>query len=473
MNVLFFLRQPGYARNFESTLRLFAERGHAVHVVFDREKAGVPGESSLIERLEAESGGRVTHEFWIRRPSGPLGRFNEAARSIADYLRYLEPAYAGAPKLRARAESRVPGFLRGPIEWVARFAPALRILRASVRALVERLPVSGEVVEFIARRSPDLLLVSPLVDFGSWQSECLAAGRRLGTPTCLCVASWDNLTNKGLIKGDPGAVAVWNQAQADEAIELHGVPRERVFVAGAWAYDHWFAWSPAASRTEFCERVGLRADQPFVLYLCSSTFIARHEAPFVADLIAEMRADSRLDQIGVLVRPHPYNPPTHADGSALDLSGDDNAVVWPGAGVNPIGPDSKQDYFDSMHHCVAVVGVNTSALIESAILGRRVFTVLDPRFRDTQGGTLHFEYLLSAGGGILHVAQDGAELADALAAAIADQDAIQNPEGFLRTFIRPYGLKVAATPRLVEFLEDHAGQSPSDRGRDRLAVEAG
>ena len=38
------------------------------------------------------------------------------------------------------------------------------------------------------------------------------------------------------------------------------------------------------------------------------------------------------------------------------------------------------DYYDSMFHSVAVVGVNTSALIESGIVGRPVFTVLAAEF---------------------------------------------------------------------------------------------
>src|SRR5215207_104134 len=34
MKVLFVMRHSGYVRNFESTLRMLCERGHAVHVAF-------------------------------------------------------------------------------------------------------------------------------------------------------------------------------------------------------------------------------------------------------------------------------------------------------------------------------------------------------------------------------------------------------------------------------------------------------
>jgi hypothetical protein len=53
----------------------------------------------------------------------------------------------------------------------------------------------------------------------------------------------------------------------------------------------------------------------------------------------------------------------------------DAVGIWPRAGANPVDSEARADYYDSMFHSVAVVGVNTSALIESGIVGRPVFTV--------------------------------------------------------------------------------------------------
>ena len=57
--------------------------------------------------------------------------------------------------------------------------------------------------------------------------------------------------------------------------------------------------------------------------------------------------------------------------------------VW---GSNPIDAESRADYFDSMYHAAAVVGLNTSALVEAAIVDRPVFTMLLPEFRETRKG---------------------------------------------------------------------------------------
>ena len=46
-----------------------------------------------------------------------------------------------------------------------------------------------------------------------------------------------------------------------------------------------------------------------------------------------------------------------------------------------------------MYHASATVGLNTSAMIEAAIVGRPVHTILVPEFQHSQEGTLHFRYL--------------------------------------------------------------------------------
>src|SRR4029453_15412487 len=109
-------------------------------------------------------------------------------------------------------------------------------------------PRATGVVGFVGRHNPDLVLVTPLVEPGCPQAEYLRSARALGIRTGLCVYSWDNLTNKGLIQDPPEGVPFWNPPMKEEAVRLHGVPAERVVVTGAAAYDHWFIWRPRATR---------------------------------------------------------------------------------------------------------------------------------------------------------------------------------------------------------------------------------
>jgi len=138
-------------------------------------------------------------------------------------------------------------------------------------------------------------------------------------------------------------------------------------------------------------------------------------------------------------------------------------VFW---GSNPVDAESRADYFDSMYHAAAIVGLNTSALVEGAIVDRPVFTILAPEFRDSQEGTFHFHYLLEAGDGFLNVSRSLDEHAGQLASLLAGGPVRVNRR-FVEHFIRPRGAAVAATTVFAGAVEDIARDtSPQPRRAD-------
>jgi hypothetical protein len=332
----------------------------------------------------------------------------------------------------------------------------LGVLRGVVRRLERAVPPGDRVEAFLKAESPDVLLLTPLLYFGSPQVEYVRAARRLGIRTVLGVGSWDHLTTKGLIHEIPDRLFVWNEAQRVEATELHGVPAERITVTGAQAYDRWFVQQPSTSREEFCARAGLPADRPMLLYVCSSPFITPHEVPFVRRWIEAIRsaADPEVRRAAILIRPHPQNA---LQWRGFDADGYDAVAVWPREGANPVDSEARAGYFDSMVHSVAVVGVNTSALIESGIVGRPVHTVLTEDFAGQQEGTLHFRHLETVNGGLLHVARTLDEHVSHLGASVRrPPTADDRSRAFVQAFVRPFGLDVSAAPRFVEALERQA-----------------
>ena len=66
-------------------------------------------------------------------------------------------------------------------------------------------------------------------------------------------------------------------------------------------------------------------------------------------------------------------------------------------GQNPVDPEAKTGYYNSLYHSAAIVGLNTSAFLEGAIVGRPVFATLLPEHHENQEGTIHFHYLLTVG----------------------------------------------------------------------------
>ena len=122
-------------------------------------------------------------------------------------------------------------------------------------------------------------------------------------------------------------------------------------------------------------------------------------------------------------------------------------------GSNPVDDASKDDYFESLFYSSAVVGLNTSAFLEGAVVGRPVHTVLLPEFHENQEGVLHFHYLLTVGGGVLQAGRTFAEHHAQLAASLAPS-ARRPGAGFVREFVRPHGSTSPATPVFCDAVEE-------------------
>jgi hypothetical protein len=460
MRILLVLEHSGVGP-LVPALRLLHERGHTIHVASRRVKTG---QSHQELQALADESPRITYGQLPSRGGTRWTTLTRQLRLGVDYLRYLEPRYRNANKLRARAEQQAPPSIRRLGRIAALAGPAgTSALRRSLQ-LVERSLVPPRRFErFLEEQRPDLVLVTPLVDLGSRQADWLRAAKRLGIRTGYPVFSWDNLTNKGLVRDVPDRVLVWNDLQAREAEELHRIPADRIRVTGAPVCDPWFAWSASRTRDEFCREVGLRADRPIVLYLCSSQFVAPNEVGFVPGWIDRLRAwGEPFSEAGFLVRPYPDTAGRWLD---ADVEGP-QVRVWPRFGESPHDEATRRNFYDSIFHSAAVVGINTTAQIESAIVGRPVHTLLAEEFRDTQEGTLHFHYLQADEFGLLFVGRDFDEHAEQLAESLRGRVDDDRNERFLRRFVRPLGLDRSATQLMVEAIEElGARPAPSpDRG---------
>jgi hypothetical protein len=453
LRVLFFLRAANFDRIFERLFEELLSRGHVLHVTFDKEKLAEA--TGLYEDLRRRYPAQFTFEQ-LKRRRDRYGVLAARLRRGIDYLRYLEPEYEGAHALRERVRGRTPRVVRLLAGSPTFRGPRGRArLDAALRRVEAHVPIPDRVFRSITRNGPDVILVSPLVEVGSLQGDYLRAARVLGIPTLVPVASWDNLTNKGLIRDYPDRLVVWNDAQVDEAVRLHGVPRERIVAVGAHTYDHWFEWRVATTREEFAAMVGLDPARPFVLYVCSSSFIAPREVEFVEEWIRRLREsrDADLAEVGVLIRPHPQNFSQWDDFESPQPGG---VALYPRSGAAPTDGKKKQEYYDSLFHCTAVVGINTSALIEAAIVRKPVFTITTPEFQRTQEETLHFAHLTGENG-VLSVARSWDEHLQQLAAAARDPDReAERVERFLGYFVRPLGLERPAASAAVDVVEETA-----------------
>jgi hypothetical protein len=300
---------------------------------------------------------------------------------------------------------------------------------------------------FIRSHAPDVMLITPLIDFGSYQTDYVKSAHRLGIPIAFLPFSWDNLTNRGLVRIAPDRVLVWNEHQKQEAVTYHDVAPDDVIVTGAPRFDDFFAMCPSTTREEFCARAGLDASRPFLLYLCSSHFVAPDEVAFVRQWARAVREDASTGGCGILVRPHPANAEPW---EGVDLTDIQHAAVWkerPKVQADPA-------LYDSLHHCAAVAGLNTSALIEAGILGKSVYTIETKEFAGGQEQTLHFHYLLAHNGGLVEVAKDLGQHCRQLADALANPEAgASRSRRFVESFVRPRGIDRPVAPIMAEEIE--------------------
>ena len=453
-------------RHFEQVLLSLADRGHTVRIASTARSAKAPRPAAL------ESHRNIS---FLTGPEGRSDHWKERItelRALRDYLRYLDPRFNDAPKLRTRAARKLANLIthgeRGHLiarcprcherladDEVGRMFHAFRQtglnhLTSLFANMEEAVPSDQGLEAFLREERPDVLLLTPLIKIGSRQPDYVKSARALGVPVVFPVFSWDNLSTKGLVHVLPDRVLVWNEHQRREAIEMHGVPDERIVVTGAPRFDDFFAMQPQMSRGEFCDAHGFDADRPIVMYLCSSEFVARNkwvkggrEVDFVRRWIGELRQDPALRSCNILIRPHPrergqwmgFEPPPRV---AVSL---------------PQGMNADPSFFEGLHHSAVAVGLNTSAQLEAGIAGRPVLTVLVPEFAGGQQGTLHFAYLLKEHGGFVELAPDMESHRRQLAAAVAGEYDAGTIRAFIEQFLRPHGLDRPATPIMVEAIE--------------------
>jgi hypothetical protein len=452
-----------HVRHFDRAIRILADRGHQLVV------ASQENDTQLRDVLADHPS--ITATLAPQRRADDWSRAASALRRTRDYIRYLHPRYADARLLRRRAFERMVGSVSGreeqiPAEWaelmLAMNKAEQRKLDAILTKLETVIPPDPDVHAFVAAQQPDLLVLSPMVGVGFSQADFVKSARQLGIPSGLLVFSWDNLSNKGLIHEMPDRMWVWNQTQRQEAVKLHGFPAEQVVICGAPRFDAFFEMRPAITREALCQAIGLDPAKPILTYLCSSKFVAAQEQEFVQRWLTELRQsdDPALAGCNVIVRPHPagvkdwhQDPrtvvrwPTREKASASKPFADQQVVV-----MNSPLQNADQVLYDTVHHSAAVVGLNTSAEIEAAIVGRPVYTILDPK-AEGQKGTLHFHYLLREHGGHVYLAdsfeQHRRQLSDALAGRY-DAGQLHN---FLINFVRPNGLHTPVAPLVADAIE--------------------
>ncbi len=472
--ILFGMSHAGFFRNFEGVISQLLISGVDIHVHFSKKHDSIGMSDYCLTAVEAN--GRLTFST-AKYSSKTALSAAERVRIIRDILQYSRYAYNHATSLHSRFQKlQKPNVLsdeeyvrlRKIFSWIPNFFKDR--FDSFLEKKDKKIPVDLKVVDLIEQISPDYVIVTPVVNFASRELDFVKAAQVRRIPTLLATASWDNLTNKGRIKIRPDHVAVWNWQMAKEASELHGVPESHIWVTGAPPFDRWFEQKPSRGRKKFWRSLGFNPALPVIVYFCSSESIAgKREYRIIKRWKKALNQSGfkKLRKANVLVHPHPMTlggwhkliPNVSSD--VAEIWG---LKIWPFQAKHPVKDEKRADFFDTLYHADAVVGLNTSAMIEAAILGKPVLTFLEHEATESQTGNLHFQYL--AKGGFMFQAKDMDEHVRQLSTAIESPETVtEASKRFVADFIRPLGMEVKASEQLANLIIiDMVQQSKSSNG---------
>ena len=463
MNILFVMRTAGYFPYHQTTIEHLLQRGHQVTLLFDHD-SGPIDERGFQEWLAA--GHKVTVGNTLRR-GGVWRRVLFATREARSYASYCRRG-PEAKFYRERWRQYLPSWLRRRSEdnWLMRavfHAPFTQQLLGAVERIS---PASPDIVAALRRDGRECVVVSPINLRFDEEVEYVKAAKKVGVPTVVPVLSWDNLTTKGLFHVQPDLVLAWHHGHYEEVQAIHGVPADRVVITGSPFFDKWFGINrPIGARGATCSRIGIDPDKPYLLYLGSSANIARDESWLVIALLQAIRRaeDPALDGLQIVFKPHPANlrplPP-------LDEA---RIAIYQRQRGRPDTADAIAEFRDILHHAVAVIGVNTTGMLDAVLCDRPCIALAAKKYRQTQAYTPHFQRmqeskaLLTAGSVRVAV-----EILSRIMAG--DQRSASARRRFAATYARPRGLGSEAglaAAIAIELAAQSRSASEIDKAIDR------
>ena len=444
MRVMLVLTTFAYLRYFESVVSDLAETGHEIVIVTRIRNSN--REVGLMDKINpyiSQGKVRIIEENLLLRIQTRI-----AFRNLAGYANYFRPEH---PSFGIRNRLLTSNTIPSSIKFLFNTRPVLRLLkykwvRDQFKFIESNIPSISTVKDMLAQMKPDIVIAAGFILLDCWDVEYIKAAKAMSIPTIVPILSWDNLLIKGTFTMTPDIVLVWNEGLAEEAMSVHDIPRENLQISGAPVFDYFFDLKPKLEKDSFQLSVGLPADAKYLLYLGSGVSIVSDDTENVIKIAKALQSNPELSNIYLLVRPHPYNADAWKDFHA------DHIHVWPGELVMPITDEARQEFFHALYFSEAVMGVNTSAMLESAILDKPCVTILSTHGQSQLKEIGHFHHLLE--GDFLYTADNFEEAIEQVQIILEGGDyKSENRKKFVGKFIRPFAMDSRVGSHIVHLIE--------------------
>jgi len=447
IKILFVLRSYGHLPTFRRSIQILAQRGHTVFVLIYK---NLTNESLEEIRALEKQFDNVRYDWTV--PSARGGTLVFHLRELSTYRKHL--LTSGDHQFYAlRWKKYIHPKLQYIFTWkLARASLKTKFAGWILKTIEHLTPPQEDVIRHINTIRPDVILVTPVNQrYSSMELEYLKVAVALGIPSLLPIGSWDHITSKGVYHVIPDRFLVWNEKQVKELFRHHGVSPARVRIVGALTMDHWLAPPELSPRDVFCKQYGLRSEDPILLYCCSSSVASKNETWLVAELrkILDESDDERLRKTQIILRPHPQNFQVY---EKLDVRG---ITVIPRGEPFHGKEEGQKIFYDTLYHSVAVVGINTSAMLDAVIMGKPVIALYRDSYVSIQVEMHHFKSLLEEQ--VVDLVKTPKETRNAIRNIIEGRDKRKEyRERFIKDYLRPRGLTVFAGESVANEVEDIA-----------------
>lgn len=456
MKILFIIRSTSQFYYVKSILGALIDRGHAVQLLFEKTKEKWLKGGDYMGPLEDFKKKYPDIKYGRSYPRTDLWRFVVMpARVLLNYRRFL-----ASKKQSSYFQNRMLKFLPAGIR--------LLFLLPGIRALSNKILLSGfassvlywveekagldlKIFEQVKSFRPDLVAITVGgMRYGSIDLDYLKAARALGIKSVAAALTWDSLSTKALIQIHPDLLLAWNEMHRIHAFEHHGIPKEKVAIAGSYMFDDWFEFigRGPTPREEFCAKHGLDPKKDLIVYLGSAVTTAPDERWLIKEVREALNnsGNLRLRNAEMIFRPHP----THA--KLLYDMRISKVLILPKYGALRDSEENTRLLYDTLHHALCAVTVYTNALIETLIMNKPVLMLMRSEFDQTQSKAEHFQDIFASGA--VAPTYSSGELTENLESILENRDDRQEKrEAFVRKFIRPLGINESAGEAAVAELE--------------------
>jgi hypothetical protein len=274
--------------------------------------------------------------------------------------------------------------------------------------VLSRKYASKIICRFFTQYNLDLLMFSPVVN--AHENEIIALSLKTKLALAGVVASWDNLSVKGLLLDCFDKYIVWSNGQKKQMEVYHSIDSSKIVVAGPYAFSHIFKYlkEKLSVRKDFLTDNQPDSTKPKILWLCSSAFIVdvKNRGKF-AELDEIIKFITNLFDLdydiasNLNIRLHPNCG--YEIKEAVDyLNNNLNNIKLNSSQFTKMEAITQKDrleYMEQLHCHNFVVGFATSSIVEAAIFGKTAISPISDLANRSYFGIYHGSKLLRKNGG--------------------------------------------------------------------------